>query len=305
MNLRELQIFRAIMRGGSITEAARILGISQPAVSTALRYAEDQLGMPLFRRERGRIEPTPEALSLFPEVETLFQKFHAIQQYAEDLRGAHSGLLSLASPPTLSYAYLAPVVSRFRQTRPNVRVVVEVTNTRRIVELASTRQIDLGIIAVPFKEANIRTEDLASAEMLVVMRKKHPLAKRRVVKPQDLQRYPIITNTHHALFHVLEQTFRQSGVDLNIAIAANHHVTTCLLLGDSDAVGIVDPWMPRDLFPELVRKPFRPKVEIRARLLWASSRPMSRLAEAFVRELREHIGGAPNGGASNKVASHP
>src|SRR3546814_11398912 len=93
MKLRELEIFYAIMRGGSVTEAGRRLGISQPAVSAALKHSEDQLGMQLFRREHGRLEPTPEAMDLYPEVEALFQKFHSIRRSAAGPRGIHSGLL--------------------------------------------------------------------------------------------------------------------------------------------------------------------------------------------------------------------
>jgi DNA-binding transcriptional LysR family regulator len=287
MKLRELEIFHAIMRGGSITEAARILGISQPAVSTALRYAEDQLGMPLFRRAHGRIEPTPEALNLFPEVEALFQKFEAIRRYAEDLRGTQSGLLSIASTPTLSYAYLAPATNRFRQSRPNVHVVLYTTNTRQIVEQASTRQIDIGIIANPTNAVELSSEVLAEAELLVVMGREHPLAGHDVVRPRDLKGYPLITNTHHSLYDVIAEEFRREKVDFDVSIAANHHMTTCLLLeGSSTAVAIVDPWMPENIFPNLLRKKFRPRLEIQARLVWANSRALSRIAEAFVVELR-------------------
>src|SRR3546814_7062909 len=134
------------MRGGSVTEAGRRLGISQPAVSAALKHSEDQLGMQLFRREHGRLEPTPEALDLYPEVEALFQKFHSIRRYAEDLRGMQSGLLSVSSTPTLGYAYVCPAVTRFRDARPNVRMVLHTTNTRQIVDQAGSRQIDFGKI---------------------------------------------------------------------------------------------------------------------------------------------------------------
>jgi DNA-binding transcriptional LysR family regulator len=286
MKLRELEIFHAIMRGGSITEAARILGISQPAVSTALRYAEDQLGMPLFRRAHGRIEPTPEAMNLFPEVEALFQKFEAIRRYAEDLRGTHSGLLSIASTPTLSYAYLAPATNCFRQSRPNVHVVLYTTNTRQIVEQASTRQIDIGIIANPTNAVELDSEVLAEAELLVVMDRNHPLAGHDVVRPRDLKGYPLITNTHHSLYDVIAEEFRREDVDLDVAIAVNHHMTTCLLLEGSNAVAIVDPWMPENIFPTLLRKKFRPRLQIQARLVWNNSRALSRIAEAFVAELR-------------------
>jgi len=114
MNLRELEVFRAIMLGGSITEAARILGISQPAVSTALRHAEDRLDLTLFRRHKGRIHPTSEALDLYTEVEGLFEKLSAIQKFASDLRDTRSGLLSIASTPTLTYAFLARAIRRSR-----------------------------------------------------------------------------------------------------------------------------------------------------------------------------------------------
>jgi DNA-binding transcriptional LysR family regulator len=289
MNLRELEIFRAIMQGGSITEAARLLGISQPAVSTALRHAEDRLGMQLFRRDHGRIEPTAEALSLHPEVEALFQRFKAIQKYAEDLRGTHAGLLNLAATPTLSYAYMAGAITRFRQSRPNVHVVLDVTQTHRIIELATTRQIDIGITANPLTHPDIATEEIAVAELVVVMRKDHPLARRRVIRPEDIRGHGLITNAHHSLYHVLVEVFRDSGVKLDIAIDVNHNLTTSILLQSGDTVAIVDPWMPRSLFPNLVRRPLRPKVEIRVRLLWASERPRSRLAEAFLTELREHV----------------
>ncbi|SFJ28467.1 DNA-binding transcriptional regulator, LysR family [Phyllobacterium sp. CL33Tsu] len=289
LKLRELEIFYAIMRGGSITEAARLLGISQPAVSTALRYAEDQLGMPLFRRAHGRIEPTPEALSLLPEVETLFQKFESIRRYAEDLREAQSGLLSMASTPSLSYSYLAPAVKRFREQHPNVRVVMNITNSRRVVELANTSQIDIGVIASPFNAPELTAEDLTVSELRILVHKDHPLARQSVIRPQDLKRYSLITNTHHSIYDAVQATFRSCKVDLNVAIAVNHHVTTCLLLDTTTTVALVDPWMPVDVFPDLVQRDFVPRIETSARVVWSAARPMSRTAQVFVEELRGGI----------------
>jgi len=69
MNLRQLEVFNAIMRFGSVTGAARELGVSQPAVSKILRHAEDQLGMRLFERLNGRLQPTMEAKAIQAEME--------------------------------------------------------------------------------------------------------------------------------------------------------------------------------------------------------------------------------------------
>jgi DNA-binding transcriptional LysR family regulator len=288
MNLRELEIFRAIIRGGSITEAARLLGISQPAVSTALRHAEDQLGMQLFFRERGRIHPTPEALSLFPEVEILFEKFGAIQRYADDLRNAHSGLISVATTPTLSYTYVVEAVQQFQRRRPNVRLMLDVTHTHRIIELATSRQVDLGLIFTPSQHPGVRIEELGTTELVCIMRVDHPLAELSYVRPADIRKFPLITNSRNPLFHRVEQAFHRCGVELDFTIAVNHTVTSHLLVdGSEDAVALVDPWVNPDLFPGLIRKRFRPRIEIRPRIVTSQEHPPTRLAQLFMENLRE------------------
>ena len=71
MNARQIEVFRTIMRLGTLTGAAQALNVSQPALSQLLLHAEDRLGYKLFRRLRGRLVPTPEALQLYPEAERL------------------------------------------------------------------------------------------------------------------------------------------------------------------------------------------------------------------------------------------
>ncbi len=69
LNLRQIEVFRAIMITGSISGAARLLSVSQPAISRLLAYTEDRLALRLFERVRGRVQPTPEARRLFQEVD--------------------------------------------------------------------------------------------------------------------------------------------------------------------------------------------------------------------------------------------
>lgn len=287
MNLRELEVFRAIMLGGSITEAARILGISQPAVSTALRHAEDRLGLALFRRHKGRIHPTSEALDLYAEVASLFEKLSAIQKFANDLRDTRSGLLSIASTPTLTYAFLARAIRRFRDARPGVRVLLEVTHTQRTIELASAGQIDLGFIHAPSENPLLQFETLASAEMICVLPADHPLAAQATLGPRDLSAWPLITNIRNSIAPRLEDAFRRQGIERDFAIACNHTMTIYMMVEAGAGIGLVDPWVPSDRFPSLLRKPFRPRVEVSPRALYPRSQPMSRLAEGFLAVAKE------------------
>lgn len=289
MKLREMEIFRSIMLGGSVSEAARILNLSQPAVSTALRHMEDRLGMRLFRREKGRILPSPEAHKLFSEIEGVFEKLDAVQRFAEDLRDTRSGVLSLASTPTLTYAFLAEAIAQFRHERPGVRVLLEVTHTQRTVELAAAGQIDLGFIHAPSENPLLRVEKLATSAIICVLPHDHPLADRPFLGPKDICRFPLITNNRNTIAPRIEEAFRACGVERDFAIACNHTMTVFMLVEAGAGIALVDPWIRKEQFPTLLRKPFRPTIEVCPRALFQRSAPLSQLAEAFLQTVKERI----------------
>src|SRR4051794_19818016 len=112
MNLRQLEIFRAIMTHGSVSEAARSLHVSQPSVSNVLKHAEQTLGVQLFERVGGRLLPTPEAELLFPEVEQIYDQLGRINSFVRDLRTGSSGRLSLLANPTLANTLLPLAIAR-------------------------------------------------------------------------------------------------------------------------------------------------------------------------------------------------
>ena len=93
MRARQLEVFRAVMRSGTVTGAAKALNVSQPALSQIILHTEDELGFRLFERVKGRLVPTPEAEELFPEADRLFNDLDNLRSLALDLRhGAHRRL---------------------------------------------------------------------------------------------------------------------------------------------------------------------------------------------------------------------
>ena len=96
MNLRQIEVFRAVMLAGSVSGAAQLLHVSQPAVSRLISYTESCLGFALFQRLRGRLHPTPEAHKLFSEVEVLYQGVQRINGLAGDMANQADGVLRVA-----------------------------------------------------------------------------------------------------------------------------------------------------------------------------------------------------------------
>ena len=91
INLRQIEVFRAIMLTSSISGAAKLLHVSQPAVSRLLSYTEQRLGLKLFERIKGRLYPTPEAKRLFTEVNAVYQGVQRVNEVADDLIQQRAG----------------------------------------------------------------------------------------------------------------------------------------------------------------------------------------------------------------------
>src|SRR5690606_31186909 len=101
MRLRHIEIFEAIRRTGSLTEAAQILHVSQPAASKMLANAEAQLGFKLFERVKGRLRATREAEILAPQVTQLTQNLSSVRRLAASLRYSQRGHLRVGCAPAL------------------------------------------------------------------------------------------------------------------------------------------------------------------------------------------------------------
>jgi molybdate transport repressor ModE-like protein len=86
MNARHLEIFRAIMRHGSLTAAAEALHVSQPAVSKMLRHFESVIGYKLFERISGRLAATPEARLLYRDADRIFREIEALRVFSDRIR---------------------------------------------------------------------------------------------------------------------------------------------------------------------------------------------------------------------------
>lgn len=289
-NLRQLEIFRAVMVAGSLTAAGRHLQMSQPAVTKAVRRMEDLLGFALFRRTNGRVQPTPEALNLFREVEKVFHTVGIVEKYARDLKETQSGVLTLACTPTLSCSFVADAIANFRRDRPRVRIWLQITRTKEVMELAASGQIDLGLIYAPAEHPAVTVHPLFETQLVCVMAPDHPLARKDTIQPEDLHREPIITNVRNESIHdLLGAAFGRIDLDRQVMIGTNSTITACALVMKGIGVAIVEPMGVREIFPTVVQKPFFPAVSVTPRVIQARHVAPSRIARAFLEVVKEAV----------------
>ncbi|MBO6538030.1 MAG: LysR family transcriptional regulator [Rhizobiaceae bacterium] len=289
MNLRHWEIVRAVIATGSVTRAAQMLGVSQPSVSQALRYAEDQLGFKLFRRLKGKLSPTLETSLLYPEIDRVFDRVAVVNELAHELRRSAFGQISVATIPTLSATLFPPAIAAWRAARPSARARIDVLSTTEVLRLVSNHLVDFGIIHTHASENDLQVEEILKTQMYCAMSPRSSLTRLDVVTPADLRGHPLIA-ARHSLDAAIEAAFRNAGETADIAIEVNHAFTACMLAREEVGVALIDPFALALAGEALVVRPFRPAVPLSTRILFSEKRPISALALEFIEILRSLVG---------------
>lgn len=122
MNLRQLEILRAVIRCETTVAASRELGLSQPAVSNAIKHMEAQLGFLLFERLNNRLFATGDARALYRDSDAILVLHKALQSKVRDLREHRAEKLRIVSTPSLGHGVIPLALRRFLERRARVRV---------------------------------------------------------------------------------------------------------------------------------------------------------------------------------------
>ncbi len=145
MNLRQLEVFQAVMQTGNMSAAARLICITPSAVSKTIGHAELQLGYPLFIRGKGTLTPTPEAKVLFEESTLIHRKLDDLKRMALNLRQVEGGQVRLAAIPSISHEFLPLVLERHLTRFPRVNVEVRTLHQDQMVEALLNRSVDFAL----------------------------------------------------------------------------------------------------------------------------------------------------------------
>lgn len=277
------------MSAGTVTGAAKRLGLTQPAVTKIIGQTERQIGVVLFQRHRGRLHPTDEALAVFPAVDKVFQNVSAVQKIVEDLRDTRYGIIRIATTPTLGAAFLPSAIAAFLAGREMVKVGLKVLSAEHVVERVVNRQVDIGIVDATTGNEVTQAEDLCRAEVVCVLPPGHRLAQHDFVTPTDLRGERLIsTNTSSPIGFMIDNAFAASDVRRESVVETSYSHIAYDLVARGVGLAVIDPFtVGRQRPPGLVLRPFRPAVKVNPRVLYLPDPPLSKLHAAFVKQLKQ------------------
>jgi DNA-binding transcriptional LysR family regulator len=290
MRARQLEVFRTVMRSGTVTAAARALNVSQPALSQILLHTEDELGFRLFRRIKGRLVPTPEAEELFPEADRLFEDLDSLRRLAADLKHGKVGTIRLAAsaPPSLSFVPRA--LQGFRAAHPGVRTLSYVVPAEVIATMLDRGQAGIGIAMNDQKLPLIDTEVIGSSEIVCVLPAEHALARQGPISLAQLAGETIISYRGASLpGMLLERALARQGTRLRPDIEIDVSIIALAFVQQGLGIALVDGLIPWENFPGLIARSFVPNVSLPVCLLTSTRRPLSRNHELLRVELRKAV----------------
>ncbi|MDX8438948.1 LysR family transcriptional regulator [Mesorhizobium australafricanum] len=287
MRARQLEVFIAVMRASTVTAAARMLNISQPALSQILLHTEDELGFTLFERVKGRLRPTPDALEIFPDAERLSAGLEGLRRKTTDLRLGRAGLVRVAASPPPAMAILPRAFTRFREQHPNILLRSHSAPIAAIVDMLRAGDASLGVAMDDRLPPDIEAEVIGSIGFACLLPAGHVLQKKTELMLADLVGQELISyrgNTRPA--DVLAHAAHAQGVTLSPSLEIDASISAVSFVQAGLGVGLVDALLPWEQFTGVAVRPLANGPELPIALLSSRARALSRADEMMRHEIR-------------------
>ena len=287
------------MQTHSISEAARRLHRTQPAISSLISGLENQLGMKLFKRQGMRLHPVPEAYFLLKEANIILDGVEHSKQTMQSIRKLEHGSLSIVCMPGPSVFFMPDLIDNFLKKRSNVKISLITKSSSNIERLISAQQYDLGFADMNLSEqihSNLIDYEQITIPCLCALNTKDPLTAKDEISAQDLDNKPMAAlYEDHSTRQQTETAFTNANATLNICFQAQYFIPLMTFIERGRACAVVDALsaisyqLYRPDNPQIVFKAFTPSIELNTAIMTPSHRPASILATEFQRLIRRRL----------------
>lgn len=298
ITLRHLEVFHALMEAGSISRAAELLNITQPAVSIALSKFEQELGFRLFHRAKGYFAPTSEALLLHSEAEQSLLSIERVQGRAQEIQAGGVGAVSIASNGACAINLLPWAIAEFQQTHPGVQIDLKVSSSRKIASWIAGRQVDIGLIDAPVPIPGLNAE-IIRTPCVCILQETDPLCQENRITPESLAGHPVISITgSHSIDRQLERLCAERGVTVERRVSCSYFAIARNLVRAGAGVAIVDAVNGKaELGDGVVWRPLEPAIYFELALIMPAEETLPEAAKSFLSTLREWLPGSHQTGS--------
>ncbi|MFS8977212.1 LysR substrate-binding domain-containing protein [Cupriavidus necator] len=289
MKIRQLEAFRAVMLCQTVTRAAEMLHISQPATTRLIADLEEGVGFTLFERMRGRLHPTAEAQALFEEVQRSLVGIDRIAQTALEIRDMRRGSLQIAAAPALALSFLPRAIAAFMQQHAQTQITLLAHSSRTVVNMVSEQRCDVGFAILSMNHPSTHGERLITTRMVCALPVGHRLCSQEVITPQDLAGESFVSHPRVLDSRLqIDALFASYGIERKLQVETQVSWSICAFVEAGLGVALIDPITALDYHGTGVCfRMFEPLLTTDFSVLFSAQRVPSILLKSFVTHTRE------------------
>ena len=242
MDLRQLEIIRAIADTGSFTAAGEKLHVSQSAISRQILLLEDELGEAVFHRIGRRIRITPAGEALLQLSHRVFQDLDDTVAALSDRQESLRGTMRLVGGMTVCLYVFPALLAEVRRIHPNLDLKVTVGSADRSIAMLRSGAGDLGLVTLPVDTTDLVSVPVLQEELLLITYPAHPLAKQKLIVPADLNRQPfVLFETGSITRRLVDEFFTRERIETDIVMETENVEIIKAMVRHGLGISII-PW---------------------------------------------------------------
>lgn len=296
MNIKGLRAFKQIMATGTLSAAAKLMNISESALSRQLSLLEAELGLKLFSREKRRLIATEEGEQFFREAERILDSIEQIPEIVREIKTGTRRRMRVIAMPRMASSIAVPAITEFLRAHKNMEVTLEVQPRLFLERWVASRKFDIGLGALPVHHSGIQTEKIYSVPVVAVLHPDHPLASRSSLRIEELANETFISMTPNTLLgQQVSNILDKAGVKPVSTIQASQALLCCSFVAEGQGIAITDAMIAMAFGSAVKMVPLAPEIRMDFGLLYplglARNAETRQLVEIIKSQADDYVGG--------------
>ena len=292
MEIRQLRYFVAIVDHGSLSRAARVLHIVQPALTQQIQSLEDELGTQLLHRSAQGMQATEAGKVFYEHAQAILKQISDARSAVTQITDSPSGTVELGIPQSVSAALAFPLLKAVRESYPDITFQLTEELTGNLTEQLRSGRLNLAILFDDGQLSGFHTQPLVEEDMMYITRAGSQFAcKRKSIRLEQVVRAPLILpSLQHGVRPRIEQVLREQGMSAEQVIEITSiAILKSALLADMGATILpVSPLLPEIQRGEMVAVPVSDATLSRTVSLCSSKNiPLTNAARAVAKRVQD------------------
>ena len=291
LTLRQIEVIRAVMVTGTIAGAARLLNVAAPGLSRLMKHTEGTLGLKLFTRRGGRFEPTPQARTLFDQMNEVYRNLENLRYAIRNVARGQSSELKIGAVPSIGNVMVPLAVADVRKRYPDLLVDIDILKLEDSIDYLLLGRGEVVAMSYKLDHPALSFEPLAMGELYCIVSDRHALARRKSVSIGEIAVHPLIgIEPKDPYGRIMVGLFERAGVDYRIAIKARFGTTVCALVRHNLGIAIIDGFtVAHGSMPGIRVIPISEPTSFQTYVAYRRDATLSTAAEFLIRTLRQRM----------------